>query len=62
MKLTGELEKKVEQAKTKDEAKQFIKNAGMILTDEELNQATGGLIIKRNRTSDRERLYENGYD
>lgn len=43
MKLTGELKKKVENTKSKEEAKELIAQAGMELTDEELNQVAGGL-------------------
>ena len=38
MKLTGDLKKKVEQTQTKEEAKDAIKKAGMLLTDDELEQ------------------------
>ena len=42
MKLVGELKDKVEKAETKGEAKEIIKDAGMDLTDEELEQVAGG--------------------
>ena len=42
MKLVGELKDKVEKAETKVEAKEIIKDAGMDLTDEELDQVAGG--------------------
>ena len=42
MKLVGELKDKVEKAETKGEAKEIIKDAGMELTDEEMNQVAGG--------------------
>ena len=42
MKLVGELKDKVEKAETKGEAKEIIKDAGMELTDEELDQVAGG--------------------
>ncbi len=45
MELTGELKKQVEQAKTKEEAKDLIAQAGMELTDEELDQVAGGKKI-----------------
>ena len=38
MTLIGELKEKVEQAETKEEAKQAIEEAGMILADAELDQ------------------------
>ncbi len=37
MKLTGELKEKVEKAETKEEAKKIIEEAGLNLTDEELD-------------------------
>jgi hypothetical protein len=46
MQLTGELKEKVEKAETKEEAKQTIENAGMILDDAELDQVAGGLPRK----------------
>ena len=42
MKLVGELKKQVEETKNKEEAKELIENAGMELTDEELDCVTGG--------------------
>ena len=42
MKLTGELKEKVEKAETREEAKKVIEEAGMELTDEELDQVAGG--------------------
>ena len=42
MKLTGELKEKVEKAENKEEAKQTIEEAGMILDDSELDQVAGG--------------------
>ena len=42
MKLIGELKKQVEETKNKEEAKEVIEKAGMELTDEELDQVTGG--------------------
>ena len=41
--LTGNLKKQVEKAETKDEKKSLIENAGMLLTDDELDQVAGGL-------------------
>ena len=43
MKLTGELEKKVNEAADKAEAKKLIEQAGMILTDDELEKVAGGV-------------------
>ena len=42
MKLTGKLKEKVEKAKTKTQAKELIANAGMELTDDEMNMVSGG--------------------
>ncbi len=42
MKLLGELKEKVENAETKEEAKKVIEEAGMELTDEEMDQVAGG--------------------
>ncbi len=50
MKLTGELKKKVENTKSKEEAKELIEQAGMELTDEELNQVAGGGPLKPSNT------------
>ena len=44
MKLTGDLEKQVNSAKDRDEARQLIENAGMLLDDEELNSVAGGNV------------------
>ena len=45
MKLIGNLKKQVEETKNKEEAKKVIEKAGMELTDEELDQVTGGARI-----------------
>ena len=45
MKLTGNLKKQVEATTTKDEAREAIRKAGMILDDAELDQVTGGVDI-----------------
>ncbi len=42
MQLTGELKEKVEKTETKEEAKQTIEEAGMILDDAELDQVAEG--------------------
>ncbi len=42
MKLIGDLKKKVDEANTKEEAKELIANAGMELTDEEMDEVSGG--------------------
>jgi hypothetical protein len=43
MKLIGNLKKEVENAKTKEEARESIKKAGMLLDDDELEQVSGGI-------------------
>ena len=50
MKLTGELKEKVEQAETKEEAKQTIEEAGMILDDTELDKVAGGADVYEDNT------------
>ena len=45
MKLVGELKKQVEETKNKEEAKELIEKAGMLLTDEELDHVAGGVDI-----------------
>ena len=42
MKLVGELKDKVEKAENQEEAEEIIKEAGMELTDDELDQVSGG--------------------
>lgn len=42
MKLVGELKKQVEGTNNKEEAKELIEDAGMLLTDDELDWVTGG--------------------
>lgn len=42
MKLTGNLKEQVGKAKTKEEAKGIIAEAGMELTEDELDQVSGG--------------------
>ena len=48
MNLTGELKEQVERKETKEETKELIKetmeDAGMILSDEELDQISGGVV------------------
>ena len=43
MKLTGKLKEQVEKAETREEAKKIMEEAGISLTDEELDQVAGGL-------------------
>ena len=45
MKLTGNLKKQVESAPTKEEKRETIKQAGMRLSDDELDQVSGGIDI-----------------
>ena len=47
MKLVGELKEKVEKTETREEARKIIEEAGMELTDEEMDQVAGGIKIPR---------------
>ncbi len=47
MKLTGELKEQVEKVENQEEAKKTIKEAGMELTDEEMDQVAGGKNTRR---------------
>ncbi len=42
MKLVGKLKEKVEKAESKEEANKLIREAGMELTDEEIDGVSGG--------------------
>ena len=42
MELTKELKEKIEKAETKEEAKKIIEEAGLEMTDEEMEQVAGG--------------------
>ena len=42
MELAKELKEKLEKAKTKEEAKKLLEEAGMIIDDKELDQVAGG--------------------
>ncbi len=44
MKLVGDLKDRVEKAENQEEAKEIIRDAGMELTDEEMNQVAGGCL------------------
>ena len=46
MELTGKLKEQVEKAETREEAKKIIEEAGISLTDEELDQVAGGKLGK----------------
>ena len=49
MELIGELKQKVENAADREEARELIEEAGVKLTDEELEQVSGGcerLVVK----------------
>ncbi len=52
MKLVGDLKDKVEKAENQEAAKEIIKEAGMELTDEEMEHVAGGssadLFLKNN--------------
>ncbi|MBO7662870.1 MAG: bacteriocin [Clostridia bacterium] len=42
MKLTGKLKKQVDEAANREEKRSLIEQAGMELTDDELDQVSGG--------------------
>jgi hypothetical protein len=56
MKLVGELKNKVEKTENLDEAKKIIEEAGMELTDDELENVAGGFGLPADS------LYEGDYD
>ena len=45
MKLVGELKNKVERTENLEDAKKIIEEAGMQLSDEEMDQVAGGAIL-----------------
>lgn len=47
MELTGKLKDEIAQAKDKDEAKKIMENAGMKLTDDELDAVAGGMWVRK---------------
>lgn len=55
MKLIGDLKEKVENAKTKEEARDTIKEEGMLLDDEELEKVSGGGKFNGYNPNDRPR-------
>ena len=48
MKLIGKLKEKVEKTETKEEANKLIEEAGMMLTEEELEMVAGGILPEFN--------------
>ena len=46
MKLIGDLKEKVDKAKTKEEKQELIKDAGMELTEEEMDAVSGGIFVE----------------
>ena len=46
MELTKELKEKLENSESKEEAKEILEEAGVELTDEEMDQVSGGLYIR----------------
>lgn len=46
MELVGKLKEQVEKTESKDEAKKVIEEAGMLLTDEELDNVAGGVYLE----------------
>ena len=53
MELTGELKDHVNQSKDRDEARSIIENAGMRLSDEELDSVVGGLAVSAKHSAKR---------
>ena len=49
MKLIGELKEKVEKTETMEEAKKVIEEAGMELTDEEMDKVAGGVFYDKGK-------------
>ena len=49
MKLTGKLKEDVEKAENKEQAKELIAEAGMLLDDDELEQVSGGEMTHDHR-------------
>lgn len=47
MELTGKLKEDVAKCETREEAKDKIKDAGVILNDQELDSVAGGIAIRR---------------
>ncbi|MCR5482675.1 MAG: hypothetical protein K6F52_07785 [Clostridia bacterium] len=47
MELTGELKEQVEKAESKEEKKKLIEKAGMLLSDEEPEEVSGGPLYIR---------------
>ncbi len=47
MRLVGKLKEKVEKTETKEEAKKLIKEAGIELNDDELDQISGGKSVQK---------------
>ncbi len=45
MELSKELKEKLEKAESKDEAKNILEEAGLELTEEELDQVAGGYPV-----------------
>ena len=54
MKLTGKLKEKVEKAENKQQAREIIAKAGMELTDDEMEQVTGGICVVPGHKEQRE--------
>ena len=46
MKITPELKEKLTAAKTAEEKKEHIAEAGMELTDEEIEKIAGGIVVE----------------
>ena len=49
MELIGKLKEKVDNAETKEEKKELIEEAGIQLTDDELEKVAGGRFLNKER-------------
>ena len=52
MELTGKLKDDVAKSETREEAQDKIKDAGIVLNDEELDSVAGGLAVRWPKPSD----------
>ena len=59
MKLIGNLKNQVENAKSKEEAKDLIERAGISLTDDELDMVSGGRTVILPPEGQNEEIYFN---
>ena len=55
MELTGKLKEKVDKSESREEAKEAIKDAGIILNDAELDSIAGGIGVRAPSTAELKR-------